>query len=66
MEVLKLFAFLCVSSCCAFVYTVVEYKTACRQKKRRKQGMLVLVGIISVFSLMATSLPLAYYALCIL
>ena len=65
MEFIKLLAFLCVASCCAFAYTMIEYRAACQQRKRRKRDRLVVAAIVFVFSLMATSLPLAYYTLCV-
>lgn len=46
--------------------TMIEYRMACQQRKRKKRDRLVVAAIVSVFSLMATSLPLAYYTLCAL
>lgn len=66
MEFVKLLAFLCVASFCAFAYTMIEYRVSCQQRKRKKRDHLVVAAIVSVFSLMATSLPLAYYTLCAL
>ena len=66
MEFVKLLAFLCVAFCCAFAYTMIEYRVACQQRKRKKRDRLVAVAIVSVFALIATSLPLAYFTLCTL
>ena len=63
MEFMKLLAFLCVSSCCAFAYALMEYRWANLQRKPRKKEGLVILAAVSGSSLMLTSLPLAYYAL---
>ena len=63
MVLLKFLAFLCVASCCAFIYTLVEYKSARKERKHDKMERLVYVGIVSVFTLIITSIPLAYYTL---
>ena len=38
MEFVKLLAFLCVASCCAFAYTMIEYKVAPVNKGRERSG----------------------------
>lgn len=64
MILFKFLAFLCVAACCAFTYTLVEYRQAKRERKPKKLDRLVEIAIVSVFTLMFTALPLAYYALC--
>ena len=64
MILFKFLAFLCVVAFCAITYTLVEFRRAKRERRRKKQDRLVEIAMVSVFTLMFTSLPLAYYTLC--
>ena len=64
MILFKFLAFLCVAACCAITYTLVEFRRAKRERRRKKQDRLVEIAMVSVFTLMFTSLPLAYFMLC--